>query len=139
MLGVWPLPPPPCTPHITINSCDGKSSRTQDWHLTDKLKETGGEHSLCAPSKIFHLGKLRQANQLTLQEERKKSPFLSTFTTVRIEKTPLPRKLLIFTMSACFFTNCIFMIPYSVLETFYTQGESLSFCKVEEQYRIETI
>lgn len=28
-------------PHITIHSCDGKSSRTRGWHLSDKLKESG--------------------------------------------------------------------------------------------------
>ena len=89
--------------------------------------------ALCAPSKLFYLGKLRQESQLALQEKKKKANFSVQFTTMSIQKTPLPRKLLIFTVSAhFFFANCIFMIPCSVLGTFYTQEKSLSFLQSGE-------
>lgn len=129
-MNIWPL----FYFHTIINRFDPKSSRVQGWAFGWQTKRVpGDENLLCAPSKVFHLGKLRQESQLTLQEkEKKKSIFSLQSTTVSIQKTPLPRKLLIFTVSACFFCNCIFMIPCSVLGTFYTQEESLSFCKVEE-------
>lgn len=48
---------------------------------------------------------------------------------MRIEKSPLPRKLLIFTVSARFFTNCTFTIPWSVLETFILERKAWAFAK----------
>lgn len=67
----------------------------------------GGKHSLRALTKIPHLGKLRQESQSTLQDERKGYFFLLHLTTVRIETIPLPRKLLIFIVSACFLETAV--------------------------------
>lgn len=70
--------PPPTHTHININSCDGKSSKNPKPAFEWQAKEPGSEHSMCAPCKIFHSGKLRQANQLTLPDKREKKIFFKS-------------------------------------------------------------
>lgn len=97
--------------------------------MSDKLRALGVECSLRSIQKIS-FGKTKTSKSINFTRERKKEfNFSLQFTVVKIEKTPLARKLLIFTVSACSFTNCTFMIPCSVLETFILKRKAQAFAK----------
>lgn len=111
-------------PHITINSCDGKSSRTQGWHLNDKLKESGKRAFTVCSVQNISFRKTKTSKSINFTKGKGGSPFFSTFTTVRIEKTPLPRKLLIFSVSVLIFRLHFYDTVLSVGNILYSTGKS---------------
>lgn len=86
-----------------MNRCDLKSFRAQDWALEWQAKSAlAGEHSLSAPSKIFPLGKLWQARQLTLQEKEKtNSNALFSWPLWELRRLHIQGNVLTFSVSRC--------------------------------------
>lgn len=122
------------SPHITINICDLKIPEHKTRHLNDNWESTWRWAFTVFHSEYFTWK--TKTSQWTLQAKGEKSSFFSSVYHCENWKDSPSKKTINFYSVSMLFTNCIFMIPCSGLETFYTPEESLSFFKVEEQYHI---